>query len=117
MICAGAGGYVVQQQKRTETSQNKAVQQLLALTLPDPAGKPQPLAQWRGKVLVINFWATWCDPCREEIPGLIRLREKYAGKNIEVVGIALDSASKVRQFADSVKITYPLVIGGGESIE
>ncbi len=116
-ICAGAAGYVMQQQKRAETSQSKAVLQLLALTLPDPAGNMQPLTKWRGKILVVNFWATWCEPCREEIPVLVRLREKYAGKSVEMVGIAVDSASKVRQYAKDMKITYPLLVGGLESIE
>jgi len=80
------------------------VHKLFALVLPDPAGNSQAVAQWRGKVLVINFWATWCEPCREEIPGLQRLREKYASKNVEVVGIAVDSASKVREYANENRL-------------
>ncbi|MCX7151162.1 MAG: TlpA disulfide reductase family protein, partial [Proteobacteria bacterium] len=60
---------------------------------------------------------TWCEPCREEIPGLQRLREKYVGKNVEVVGIAVDSVTKVRDYATQFKIAYPLVVGGMETIE
>ncbi|MCK7492112.1 MAG: TlpA family protein disulfide reductase [Comamonadaceae bacterium] len=57
-----------------------AAAQLLALRLPDLASKQHLLSDWRGKVLVVNFWATWCPPCREEIPGFIRLSEKYSGQ-------------------------------------
>ena len=69
-ICAGLGGYILRHENRNEASQSKAVQTLFTLNLPDPAGTNQALLQWRGKILVVNFWATWCEPCREEIPGL-----------------------------------------------
>ena len=118
VAAAGAwGGYALQQSSRGEASQSAAVGQLFALSLPDPEGSTQALTQWRGKILVVNFWATWCEPCREEIPGLQRLREKYASKNVEIVGIAVDSASKVRDYAKQIKISYPLLVGGLESIE
>jgi len=116
-ICAGLGGYILRHESRNEANRSKAVQTLFALNLPDPTGANQALMQWRGKILVVNFWATWCEPCREEIPGLGRIREKYAGKNLEIVGIAVDSVTKVREYAKEVNIAYPLLIGGLESIE
>ena len=78
----------------------EAAPQFLALSLEDTTGVRQSLGQWRGKVLVANFWATWCPPCREEIPGFSRLSEKYAGRDVQFVGIGIDSAEKIRTFAE-----------------
>jgi thiol-disulfide isomerase/thioredoxin len=85
---------------------------LWALSLPDPTGQPQPLAQWRGKVLVVNFWATWCAPCREEMPELIDAQNEYGAKGLQIVGIAVDNVDKVQQFAKEIKLNYPALIGG-----
>lgn len=85
---------------------------LLALTLPDAAGNPQPMAQWRGKVLVVNFWATWCAPCREEMPDFVRAQDEYGAKGLQIVGIAVDNADKVQQFAKEIGLNYPALIGG-----
>jgi peroxiredoxin len=85
---------------------------LLALSLPDQAGQSQPMAQWRGKVLVVNFWATWCAPCREEMPEFVRAQKEYGPKGLQVVGIAIDSADKVQQFAKDLDLNYPALVGG-----
>ena len=85
---------------------------LLALSLPDTTGTPQALAQWRGKVLVVNFWATWCAPCREEMPDLARAQSQYGAKGLQIVGIAVDNADKVQQFTEEIKLNYPALIGG-----
>jgi peroxiredoxin len=85
---------------------------LLALSLPDPAGHSEPIAQWRGKVLVINFWATWCAPCREEMPDFIRAQNDFGPKGLQVVGIAVDNADKVQQFVKELGLNYPALIGG-----
>lgn len=89
----------------------EAAPQFLALSLEDTAGVRQKLNQWRGTVLVANFWATWCPPCREEIPGFARLSEKYAGKGVQFIGIGIDSAEKIRAFALEHKVPYPLLVG------
>ncbi|OGA40882.1 MAG: hypothetical protein A3G26_03125 [Betaproteobacteria bacterium RIFCSPLOWO2_12_FULL_65_110] len=85
--------------------------ELLRLQLPDTAGKQQSLSQWRDKILIVNFWATWCEPCRKEVPALLRVQAKYASNGVQVVGIFLDSVDKVQQFAIEYKIGYPLVMG------
>jgi thiol-disulfide isomerase/thioredoxin len=85
-------------------------------SLSDPSGRPQMMSQWRGKVLVVNFWATWCAPCRKEIPALIRVQHKYALNGVQFVGIALDNVSKVRDYAEEMRIDYVLLIGGIETL-
>jgi len=90
---------------------------LLGITLPDPDGKDQAIAQWKGKILVVNFWATWCAPCREEMPMFMRLQDSQRGKGIQFVGIAVDNADKVRQYASDLKLNYPTLIGGFGAME
>jgi thiol-disulfide isomerase/thioredoxin len=90
---------------------------LLALSLPDPTGRPQPLSQWHGKVLVVNFWATWCAPCREEMPDLVRAQKEYGAKGLQIIGIAADNADKVQEFAKEIGLNYPALIGGYAAID
>lgn len=117
---AVAAGYVVATFNRTDSAKpaastpknaSLAIAQLLAMTLPDSAQVQQPLRQWQGKVLVVNFWATWCLPCRDEMPGFSRLNSKYAAKGVQIVGIAFDSADKVKEFSILTPVSYPLLIG------
>lgn len=83
----------------------------------DMEGRPQLLSQWRGRVLVVNFWATWCAPCREEIPGFVRLQEKYRDRGLQFVGIAIDQRDKVQAFAREFGMNYPVLLGGIDSVE
>lgn len=78
----------------------------------DLAGNRQDLAQWRGKVVVLNFWAPWCPPCRQEIPGFIRLQDKYRGQGLQFLGIALDQEDRVKAFVREAGINYPILHGG-----
>jgi thiol-disulfide isomerase/thioredoxin len=88
--------------------------QFFATRLNDDSGRLQPIEQWRGKILVVNFWATWCQPCREEMPSFSRLQTKYADRSVQFIGIALDSASRVAAFRASLPISYPLLIAENE---
>lgn len=93
---------------------------VLGLVLPDAQGHPQALAQWRGKALIVNFWATWCAPCREEMPLFVaaQSRESRDGRNrVQFVGIAVDDADSVRAFAQEIGLNYPALIGGYGAIE
>ena len=75
------------------------------------------LLDWQGKVRVVNFWATWCEPCREEIPALQRVQAKFAESGLETIGISIDHADKVQQFARNMAITYPLLLGDASLID
>ena len=79
--------------------------------LNDLQDQPQILGQWRGKVLVVNYWATWCPPCREEMPGFSRLQGKFRDKGVQFVGISIDDASKIVEFQKETPANYPLLIG------
>jgi len=82
--------------------------------LPDLTGQRTTLAAWQGKVRVVNFWATWCTPCRQEIPGLIAVQRKLAANGVQIVGIAVDNADKVRDYAKEMGINYPILVAGME---
>ena len=92
----------------------EAIDKLFASSLNDLNGKSQKLAQWKGKTLIVNFWASWCPPCREEMPGFSRLQGKYAANSVQFVGIALDTKENVSAFSREFPVTYPLLIGGNE---
>lgn len=83
----------------------------------DPAGEPLALDNLQGKVLVVNYWATWCAPCREEIPLFVRIQGEFADKSVQFVGISIDQPDKIREFAQEFKINYPLAVAGIEAIE
>lgn len=87
------------------------------LAYPDLSGTRQSLQQWHGDVLVLNWWATWCGPCREEMPMLSRLQERYADRNVRFVGIAADDVAKVADFVRAHPVGYPLWVGGENAIQ
>ena len=95
----------------------QAITALFATKLPDKQGTARRIGEWEGKTLVVNFWAAWCQPCREEMPAFSRLQEKHAGNNVQFVGIAVDNLKNVAEFSEKVTVGYPLLIAetdGGE---
>jgi thiol-disulfide isomerase/thioredoxin len=83
--------------------------ELFSTSLPDENGTSQALSQWKGKIIVLNFWATWCPPCREEMPELSALNREYQDKNVIVIGIALDEIDLIKAFNQENNISYPLL--------
>jgi thiol-disulfide isomerase/thioredoxin len=85
--------------------------------LPDPAGVRHGIAEWDGKLLVMNFWATWCPPCLHEIPMFIALQERYGDRGVQFLGVAIDDGDKVRAFAEEIGLNYPTLHGQLDAIE
>jgi thiol-disulfide isomerase/thioredoxin len=81
------------------------------LTLPGLDGAPHKLSEWRGRPLLVNFWATWCEPCRREIPLLKSLRSEHAAKRLQIVGIAIDYRDPVRKYVINSHMDYPILLG------
>jgi len=89
----------------------KVPDQLPDIRLPGTDGALHKLSDWSGKPLLVNFWATWCEPCRREIPLLKSLRREHAAERLEIVGIAVDQAEDVRKYAKTHAIDYPVLVG------
>ncbi|MEO7917413.1 MAG: TlpA disulfide reductase family protein [Dokdonella sp.] len=79
-------------------------------TLPDRAGTRTSLTQWDGKLILVNFWASWCGPCREEMPLLDSIRKRHGSKGLEVVGIATEDAPAANRFLEQFPVSYPILI-------
>jgi thiol-disulfide isomerase/thioredoxin len=114
---AGLAGFYFNRANLISPAVEGAAQRLIAVSLSDLGGRPQKLMNWRGDVLVVNFWATWCAPCMEEIPELMKAQRQYGAKGVKIVGIALDNADKVREFSTKMHIDYTLLIGGIETLD
>lgn len=131
-VMAASGGYFVAmilspesgQQDYSPAAGDLAINQLEDLSgqrrpdfeLGDLNGATVSAADFDGKVMLVNFWATWCKPCIEEMPMLTRLQHNYAGRGVQVVGIALDDPHKAREFASELAINYPLLVGTTDTV-
>lgn len=102
---------------RARQAENGETQALDAASFADLSGRSRQVAEWRGSVVVVNFWATWCAPCREEIPMLREMRDKYREKGLEIVGIAIDLVAKVKEFAKETNISYPILMADAGGID
>lgn len=89
--------------------------QSLSFRLEDLQGRSRTLADWKGKTVLVNFWATWCPPCREEMPLLIKAEQEHRAQGLEIVGIAVDRPSAVRAFAKKMHINYTVLLGQSEA--
>lgn len=117
VVALGAGSFFrallsdVYQTELTSEESQQGAKAILEASLPDLKGDDQAVSQWLGKVMVVNFWATWCTPCREEIPEFIEAQEKYGNDGLIFIGIAIDQADKVKMFSQEFGINYPVLIG------
>lgn len=89
---------------------------IFAATLDNLEGKPLPLADFRGKPLVLNFWATWCPPCRKEIPELIEFHNRYVSRGVTLIGIAVEDKARVAEFVAATPIPFPVLVGRDQGI-
>lgn len=108
LIALVAGHGVSQWVFRSQDPEPGAV--LADFSLPDLRGKTRWLSEWQGRTIVLNFWATWCAPCREEIPLFIEFQKRYEGGGLQIVGIAIDNQTAVAEYAKTMRINYPLLL-------
>lgn len=108
----GIGAYLGHKATEPGPAEVTAVDVMHAMHLPDPFGVDQKLEQWKNTPVVVNFWATWCAPCVDEMPELQELDDEFAPKGLRVIGIGIDSAANIAQFAEKLNISYPLYVSG-----
>jgi thiol-disulfide isomerase/thioredoxin len=125
-LLTGIGAYMIwdrnQAREAAATPEAPVSVARLAETLPvftllDREGQPKTLADWSGRSLIVNFWATWCAPCRREIPLLQRLQREYGDEGFQVIGVAVDFRDSVLAYANDMKIDYPLLIGEQDGLD
>lgn len=117
IIGAAIGIYAGNKHTTPKPPKNAAVQQLTALSLLDSQGNMQKLSQWQGKFLLVNFWATWCAPCVQEMPELSTLQKDFSKNNVQLIGMGIDSPGNIADFAKKYQISYPLFVAGMEGTE
>lgn len=127
LIVAGAAGFGLQRMLINQDNQNLAAEIPAAIdvigqarpefALQDIEGKMRNISEWDGKVLLVNFWATWCPPCKKEIPAFMELQEKYAEQGFQIIGVAIDDEDSVRNFAEIMDMNYPIMAAELASME
>ena len=111
-----AGGRILPVSDGATTAGVISGEQVLAMNFKDASGEAQSLGQWRGKVLVVNFWATWCAPCRKEIPEFVEVSQHFGTERVGFVGLGIDSAANIARFAGEHAVSYPLLVAGTGSL-
>jgi thiol-disulfide isomerase/thioredoxin len=114
LLALALGVLTAQWKYKTGLASEPAIQAFFSNPWKTPDGKSISADEWRGKVLVVNFWASWCPPCIEEMPTLDLLQAEFLSKNVLFVGIGIDSPSNIRQFLETTPVSYPIVMGGLE---
>jgi len=112
LLAAFTGALTSHWISKPEAASESGVKALFANQWQTPEGKVLDTRQWQGKVLVVNFWASWCPPCVEEMPELDRLHQEFSSQNVLFVGIAIDSPTNVREFLKKTPVSYPIAMGG-----
>lgn len=111
VVFAAFGIYFGNQQAHADVPPT-ATRDFFAASLPDIQNQPQALSQWKGKALLVNFWATWCNPCVKEMPALSAMQSENKNPKVQIIGIGIDTASNIQDFSAKYKISYPLYVAG-----
>lgn len=128
-IVSAVGGYQLQQYLKADIDKQVVVvknpiapkdvigTKVENFSLLDVNGEQRSLSEWQGKIIAINFWATWCGPCREEIPAFVELQEQYANDGLQFIGVALQEADEIRDFLKEFNVNYPSLVGADNVIQ
>ena len=117
MLLAAVSGFALQNylaESDTGSTSERVIRPEFAML--DLDGKQHNISDWDGQVILLNFWATWCPPCLEEIPAFIELQETYAEQGLQILGVAVDDEPAVRAFADGMGFNYPVLPGETDAI-
>ncbi|MGE3771861.1 MAG: TlpA disulfide reductase family protein [Gammaproteobacteria bacterium] len=106
---AGAGYWL--QHRGVASRAAAAAPSVLDASIADLSGTPRRLDEWQGKLVVLNFWATWCPPCLKEMPAFVRLQRRYGERGLQFIGIALDTREEVARFVQEHGIDFPILAG------
>jgi len=120
MVATGAGAWFASRYYSSRKATPEAVRVLMEQQFQTARGESFDMATLRGKILLVNFWATWCPPCVEEMPELEALQQELqakSGSRVQTIGIGIDSPSNIRQFASKSQISYPLMLAGSQGSE
>lgn len=117
LCLGGLGAWVASRRYSLKSADTAAIEALFESTLPDAAGAQVSLGSMRGQPVLVNFWATWCPPCVEEMPELSRFDAEFRGQGLQIVGIGIDTAANIRQFSDKTPMSYPLLVAGANALE
>ncbi len=110
-------GLLVAIQRYSPNAPGASAEAFFAQTFKDLDGEPRAMAQWQGQLVVVNFWATWCPPCIEEMPDLQRVHDEYRSRGVVVVGLGIDSPSALKRFRDEHALALPLFAAGAAGSE
>ncbi|UGB37764.1 TlpA family protein disulfide reductase [Frateuria soli] len=110
VLAAAAGGWL-QHASRERRGTDLVGQPVPAMRLPDLDGRPHALADYAGRRVVVNLWASWCGPCRKEMPALAAAQARFGGDHPVVVGIAMDTPENVRAYLNTYPVNYPILLG------
>ncbi len=119
LLAGGSAHYLLDQTIKPAAAASTTIP---AVSLPntilkDLDGNPQNLQQWQGKIVILNFWATWCPPCRKEIPAFIELQEQLGEQGVQFVGVAVDNPKLAKKYSDEHGINYPNLQGDGAGLD
>jgi len=119
IVIAGGSGFALQKylNKKQDISNP-----MLGLTRPEFAApdlndNSRNIKEWDGKIIMLNFWATWCPPCKKEIPGFIELQKTYGRQGLQIIGIAVDDKEAVKEYAETTGINYPILVTGADGVQ
>jgi peroxiredoxin len=116
-LTALVAGLLVAIQRYSPNAPGASAEAFFTHVFKDLDGEPRAMAEWQGQWVVVNFWATWCPPCVEEMPDLQRVHDDYRGRGVVVVGLGIDNPSALKRFRDEHKLTLPLYAAGAAGSE